>query len=425
MRPTMILAAKNSLNTQRTNMTNPIQLLSTYSGTRQRSSGIAPAMALVLLLGFTAFLPSAQAQTLTVLYSFTSYTDGYPASAVIRDTAGNLYGTTFYGGTPGDGTVFKLDATGRKTVLHAFAATHGDGRDPSAGLLLDGGNFYGTTTAGGTSSTGTVFKLDQTSKQETVLYNFTDGKDGAVPFAGLIRDASGNLYGTTFSGGAPGYGTVFKLDATGKETVLYSFTGGKDGANPGLGVVRDAAGNLYGMTDFGGDLSCTRHVGGGCGTVFKLDQNGNKTLLHSFTGNSDGAFASALSLDTAGNLYGTTQLGGDPTCACGTVFKMYPNGGETVLYTFTGGADGSSPLGNLAHDAAGNLYGTTNLGGASGYGTVYKLDKAGNKTVLHSFSGGADGAYPTTGVILDKAGNLYGTTNNGAFSFGTVFKITP
>jgi len=148
---------------------------------------------------------------------------------VIRDTAGNLYGTTFYGGTPGNGTVFKLDASGKKTVLHAFTTTHSDGQSPTAGLLLDGGDFYGTTTAGGTFFSGTVFKLDRNSKQETVLYSFTGGNDGAVPFAGLIRDASGNLYGTTFSGGAPGYGTVFKLDATGKESVLYSFTGGKDG----------------------------------------------------------------------------------------------------------------------------------------------------------------------------------------------------
>ncbi len=241
----------------------------------------------------------------------------------------------------------------------------------------------------------------------------------------MTRDSSGNLCGTTFSGGDAGYGTVFKLDATGKETVLYSFTGGKDGAYPGLGVVRDAAGNLYGTTDYGGNLSCAHHVGSGCGTVFKLDQNGNKTLLHSFTGDADGAFGSALTQDAAGNLYGTTQLGGDPTCNCGTVFKMYPNGGEIVLYTFTGGADGSSPIGQLAHDAAGNLYGTTNSGGAFKSGTVFKLDKTGKETVLHTFTG-ADGAYPTTGVILDKAGNLYGTTNNGgAFGFGTVFKLTP
>ncbi|HWY21099.1 MAG TPA: choice-of-anchor tandem repeat GloVer-containing protein [Candidatus Acidoferrum sp.] len=384
------------------------------------------ALSLAVTLGLTAVSPVSQAQTLTVLYSFASYTDGYPPSAVIRDAAGNLYGTTFYGGTPGNGTVFKLDASGNKTVLHAFTTTHSDGRSPSAGLVLRGQDFYGTTTAGGTSASGTVFKLDKNSK-ESVLYSFTGGADGGNPFAGLIRDASGNLYGTTFNGGIGSYGTVFKLDATGKETVLYKFTGGEDGQNPGLGVVQDAAGNLYGMTGIGGDLSCTYDVGGGCGTVFKLDRNGNKTVLHSFSGKADGAYGSAMTLDAAGNLYGATQLGGDPTCGCGTVFKMYPNGGETVLYSFTGGADGSSPVGELAHDAAGNLYGTTQLGGdpTCGCGTVFKLDKTGKKTVLHSFAG-ADGSYPFAGVMLDKAGNLYGTTNTGgAFGFGTIFKITP
>jgi uncharacterized repeat protein (TIGR03803 family) len=390
-----------------------------------RSRGAATGLAMAILLALMAVSPSAQAQTLTVLYSFASYTDGYPPSTVIRDTAGNLYGTTFYGGTPGNGTVFKLDASGNKTVLHAFTTTHSDGRSPSAGLLQDGEEFYGTTTAGGTSASGTVFKLDKNSHAETVLYSFTGRKDGGIPLAGLINDASGNLYGTTSYGGTSDYGTVFKVDATGDETVLYSFTGGKDGSYPALGLVLDAVGNLYGMTDYGGDLSCTQHVKSGCGTVFKLDQNGRKTILHSFTGNADGAFGSALTLDAVGNLYGTTQLGGDPICECGTVFKMFPNGGETVLYSFTGGSDGYSPIGELAHDAAGNLYGITNLGGASGFGTVYKLDNTGKKTVLHSF-GGADGSFPYAGVILDNAGNLYGTTNTGgAFGFGTVFKITP
>jgi uncharacterized repeat protein (TIGR03803 family) len=398
-----------------------------FSASAVRKLWFRCALAFAIMPALVALQPSAQAQTLSVLYSFTSFADGYSLSAVIRDTAGNLYGTTFYGGTPGNGTVFKLDASGTKTVLHAFTTTHSDGRSPSAGLLLNGGVFYGTTTAGGTSSGGTVFKMDQNNKTETVLYSFTGLKDGGGPLAGLINDASGNLYGTTLYGGTSNYGTVFKVDAAGNETVLYSFTGGKDGASPGLGVVRDAAGNLYGMTDYGGDLSCAHNVGAGCGTVFKLDQNGKKTILHSFTGNADGAHGSALTLDAAGNLYGATQLGGDPTCDCGTVFKMYPNGGETVLYSFTGGADGSSPVGELAHDAAGNLYGTTQLGGdpTCGCGTVFKLDETGKKTVLHSFAG-ADGSFPFAGVILDKAGNLYGTTNNGgAFGWGTVFKIAP
>jgi uncharacterized repeat protein (TIGR03803 family) len=220
----------------------------------------------------------------TVLYTFTGGTDGGgPQADLIRDKEGNLYGTTAYGGDPscspyGCGTVFKVDTSGHETVLYSFTATNGDGANPKAGLIRDAaGNLYGTTTDGGTAGCtgngftgcGTVFKLDINNK-ESILYSFTGtGGDGGNPHAGLILDAAGNLYGTTSYGGFPGAGTVFMLDPSGKETVLYSFTGRLDGGGP-YGLVRDAAGNLYGTTIGGGNPKCGGGHGAGCGVVFKI-----------------------------------------------------------------------------------------------------------------------------------------------------------
>ena len=276
--------------------------------------------------------------------------DGYyPTAGLVQDAQGNLYGTTDQGGASYYGTVFKLDTTGNETVLYSFKVGT-DGYYPEAGLVQDGqGNLYGTTYAGGDlacsfgNGCGTVFKLDTTGK-ETVFYSFTGvGGDGADPQAGLVRDAQGNLYGTAGGGGdlacdpPNGCGTVFKVDTTGKETVLYSFKGSPDGHQPLAGLVRDAQGNLYGTTHEGGDLPCELPVG--CGTVFKLDTTGKETVLHSFTGNPDGRFPYAgLVQDAQGNLYGTTVQGGDLACNgdCGTVFKVDTTGKETVLYSFTG-----------------------------------------------------------------------------------------
>ena len=268
---------------------------------------------------------SAQAQTYTVLYSFTGGTDGKdPAARVIQDAEGNLYGTTFGGGTSGKGTVFKLSITGKETVLHSFTGGT-DGGSPDAGVIRDGnGNLYGTTVEGGASNAGTVFKLSITGK-ETVLHSFTGGADGAYPTGGVIRDGSGNIYGTAFLGGASGNGTVFKLSTTGVETVLYSFTGGADGAQPVAGVIRDAKGNLYGTTQAGGDLTCGAPYG--CGTVFKLDTTRKETVVYSFTGADGDRPTAGLFMDGSYNLYGTTYVGGDLNClsgGCGTVFKIAP-----------------------------------------------------------------------------------------------------
>lgn len=277
------------------------------------------------------------------------------------------------------------------------------------------GNLYGTTALGGTAGSGAVFKLD-TAGKETILYSFTGSTDGDQPQSRLVQDTAGNLYGTTVMGGVSNCGTIFKIDTAGTQSVLHSFACGADGQYPYSGLNRDAAGNLYGTT--GGDGFATY------GTVFKLDTSGHETVLYSFNGGADGSQPMGpVNPDTAGNLYGTTYSGGSGD---GTVFKLDKNGDETVLYSFAGGADGANPLGGLVRDKSGNLYGTTEKGGVSNSGTVFKVDSSDRETVLHSFSKtGKDGKYPETGLVKDKKGNLYGTTYLGGTGVGIVFKLAP
>jgi len=321
-------------------------------------------------------------------------------------------------------------------IAPAQAQTYPKGAYPDAGVIRDSaGNLYGTTVGGGTGF-GVVYKVD-TSGHEKVLHSFTGGTDGASPFAGVIRDSAGNLYGTTFEGGTivicppdifspGGCGVVYKVDTAGQETVLYAFTGGADGTGPGTGVIRDSSGNLYGTAGGGA---------GNAGVVYKLDTAGQYTVLYSFTGGADGSGPSAVIRDWAGNLYGTTFQGGIPGgcqqyggLGCGVVFKLDAAGQYTVLYAFTGGADGGLAGGGVIPDPAGNLYGTTGIGGdmscgISGCGVVFKLDTAGQETALYSFTGGADGGFPNA-VIRDPAGNLYGTTyEGGTAGQGVVFKL--
>jgi uncharacterized repeat protein (TIGR03803 family) len=368
-------------------MNNPRQHRSWISKVCRRVAGAALALAIMLVPAFLA-TGSAHGQTYKekVLIQFSGTNGWYPYAGLVQDAQGNLYGTTAGGGYYGTGNVFKLDTSGNETMLYSFNYPGtGDGETPEAGLVLDAqGNLYGTTYQGGANFRGTVFKLD-TSGNETLLYSFTGtGGDGAYPYAGLVLDAQGNLYGTTYYGGlgncndkvAVGCGVVFKLDTSGNETVLYSFTGtGGDGKYPYAGLVLDAQGNLYGTTYQGG-----ANFGG---TVFKLDTTGKETVLYSFgSTRGDGVGPGAgLVLDAQGNLYGTTFQGGGTGCmgsGCGTVFKVDASGKETVLYSFTGtGGDGENPVAVLVRDAQGNLYGTTEYGGASYVGTVFELQRIG------------------------------------------------
>jgi uncharacterized repeat protein (TIGR03803 family) len=350
-----------------------------------------------------------------VLYSFMGGADGGgPRAGVIRDSAGNLYGTAYYGGTRGAGTVYKLGPAGHETVLYNFTGGT-DGGEPLAGVIRDSsGNLYGTTSYGGTASAGVVYQVS-TVGQETVLYRFTGGVDGQWPFGGVIRDSAGNLYGTAYAGGADNAGVVYELDAAGQETVLYNFTGRTDGGSPWAGVIRDSAGNLYGATSDGGASAC--------GAAYELDTTGQETVLFSFPSSIDGFYTEGgLVRDSAGNLYGTTTNGGGANA--GVVYELAATGQETVLYTFTGATDGGTPEAGVIRDPDGNLYGTTAAGGTAGFGVVYKLDTAGNETVLHSFTGGTDGDNPFAGVIRDSEGNLYGTTRyGGTANAGVAYRL--
>ena len=364
----------------------------------------------------------AQAQTYSVLYSFTGTPDGAnPYAGLALDNQGNLYGTTYAGGVHNDGTVFEIPTSGGETVLYSFkGVSAGDGANPHAGVTLDTqGNLYGTTWSG-----PQVFKLDAAGN-ETVI-SMPVGRDPS----GLVLDAQGNLYGTTETGGANNGqedGTVFKLDQSGDETVLHTFrTGRTDGTIPRGGVVFDSEGNLYGVTTTGGSVRVNGT--GGDGTVFKLvaaDADAEDQLA-SFTGTPTGAKPYAgVVLDSHGNIYGTTYEGG--TYEFGTVFKLDTSGNLTALYSFGSiSNDGKYPEASVVLDSEGNLYGTTTKGGTYGDGTVFEIDTSGNETVLHSFGATKDGKTPYGALVFDTHGNLYGTTYGGGVKgHGTVFKLTP
>jgi uncharacterized repeat protein (TIGR03803 family) len=356
--------------------------------------------------------------TETILYNFGGVSGDaiQPLATMIFDSKGNLYGTTQAGGAnSSSGTVFEMSPKSgggwTEKVLHSFGGT-GDGIQPGYGsLVFDAkGNLYGTTHKGGAHSVGTVFELTPASGgtwTEKVLYSFgASNVDGASPTAGVIFDAAGNLYGTTYAGGTYAYGTVFKLapqsGGTWKESILHSFDiNGVDAANPTAGLIIDGDGNLYGTTEYGGAFGNGLHLG----TVYELSPSSGgvwaETVIHSFTGgltNGDGDYPiSSLTFDTAGNLYGTTMGGGVP--AEGTVFEFQRSAGgwtEKLLYTFAAlGTDGHNPYASLTFDAAGNLYGTTTAGGSNSfglYGTVFEIPDV--VTASPKFSPGG-GAYST------------------------------
>ena len=379
----------------------------------------------ITLLSATLLVAPVHAQTETVLHSFANDgRDGYSPYADVVVVNGNIYGTTYRGGLFGFGTVYKIKGSGAVTILNSFSADGTGGMNPlGASVVRDkAGNLYGTTYLGGAFSNGTVFKIDP-SGTETVLHSFkVDGIDGYLPNASLVLDAAGNLYGTTYAGGTFGYGTVFRLTASGIESVLHSFDG-TDGCFPiDAGVVLKGKTAMYGVTS-----QCGAN---GVGTVFKLTQSGGLTVLHHFaTDGVDGTLPQAgLVLDKkTGNLYGTTYRGG--TSGFGTVYKVTAGGIETVLHSFAAdGKDGVDPLARLTFDTAtGDLYGTTAGGGTHGSGIVFKLTPDGTETILHSFvADGTDGCQPYYSGVVLKNGILYGATAGcGAFGGGTVYKIVP
>ncbi|MBZ5596909.1 MAG: hypothetical protein LAN83_01190 [Acidobacteriia bacterium] len=379
----------------------------------------------------------------TVLHSFTRFPDGHhPRATLIFDPAGDLYGTTSDGGTNNSGTVFELTPSSSgwtESVFYSFCSADlcSDGSSPLGPMVLDAaGNLYGVTYNGGANGFGAVFELVHSSNgwTESVLYSFEDGNsDGANPIGGLIFDSGGNLYGTTDYGGTNNFGTVFELRHSSggwTESVLYRFTGGSDGGNPVGGVVLDHEGNLYGTT-YGGGASFG-------GTVFELTPGSagwTESALYSFTGSIDGSGPSAgLVLDGQGNLYGTTHYGGAHTF--GNVFELTPTSGgwtETVLFNFRRHSGVYSDAGVIL-DKAGNLYGTTTEFGAHNFGTVFELTPSQGgwaERVLYAFGGDAKyGASPDAGLTLDAVGNLYGTTEFGGDTHchppngcGTVFEL--
>jgi len=421
---------------------------------------------LIVTAAFLVLAPGAWAGgSYRTLYRFEPKDGDFPVGALISDAAGNLYGTASEGGKGaycayyGCGTVFKLTPNRRggwtESLLYTFCSLSNcsDGGFPAGSLIFDqAGNLYGATGQGGIAGGGTVFKLTPSrdgSWYESVLYSFCSLKscsDGLSPNDGLIFDKAGNLYGTTQSGGRGepiGAGTAFRLaptrDGSWSESVLYrfcAFQNCSDGKGPSSGLIFDQTGNLYGTTVQGGAAE-------GVGTVFELTPNRDgswtESVLYRFcslTNCEDGAQPSAdLIFDQAGNLDGTTNDGG--SAGAGTVFELTPNRdgswSESVLYSFcslTNCSDGGDYPPSVILDQAGNLYGTTYYGGNAGYGVVFKLAPTArgggwNETVLHNFLD-RPGALPQGGMIFDAAGNLYGTTGGDHYkTYGSVFKIAP
>jgi uncharacterized repeat protein (TIGR03803 family) len=385
---------------------------------RSHASGRRLAVVLAALALGSGGAPAA---TEKVLHSFAGGpSDGAnPKAGLVEGSDGNFYGTTYKGGGPGLGTVFKITPAGAETVLYSF--TGSDGAKPRASLIEGSdGNFYGTTLQGGVFFGGTLFKVTP-GGAESVLYSFcsqTACTDGHHP-AGLVEGSDGNFYGTAYEGGK-GQGTVFQVTPSGGERVLHSFAAGSgDGAFPQGGLIEGSDGNFYGTTVGGGAFSQ--------GTVFMVTPGGAETVLYSFGRYAgDGAHPNAGLIEASdGNFYSTATFGG--ASGNGAVFKVTPGGAESVLYSFTGGSDGGFPLSGLITDARGNLYGTTSRGGASGKGTVFKITPGGAETVLHSFGGYAgDGTNPyLAALVADSKGNLYGTTTaGGASNLGTVFELS-
>jgi uncharacterized repeat protein (TIGR03803 family) len=400
---------------------------------------------LLLTAGISANAQSDQTPTYSVLYTFTGDADGgFPLTSnpLAIDREGNLYGVSHDGGVSPDvgcgfgcGSVFKVSRDGKESIVYEFTGVPTDSQGPDSNVIRDEeGNLYGT-------GFNLIYKISRFG-HETELYNFTGGTDGGGDLWGLVRDREGNLYGAASLGGLEngcpevqfplspfnpppvgfGCGVVFKIDPRGRETVLHTFTGGADGGIPQGQLVRDEEGNLYGTTLMGGQFNgtvCEAYFAQGCGVIFKIDRHDKETVLHTFNPQAGGISPTGVTRDRDGTLYGTTTYGGSPVqsneTGYGILYKLEKNGDFTILHNFTGLTDGEFPsappllIGN-------DLYGTASGGGTtlnSGYGVIFKLDRSGNDNVLYRFKGQADGGFPSSQLTLDEDGNLYGTTEIG------------
>jgi uncharacterized repeat protein (TIGR03803 family) len=385
------------------------------------------ALCIALVFCISAVVASP-AQTLTPLTSFNGANGANPdLMSLVQGSDGTFYGTTQNGGVNNSGTVFSITPAGSLTVLHNFGGGGTDGSFPLAGLLQGAdGNFYGTTSSGGTNNDGTIFKVTPAGSVST-LYSFTGGEDGANPYAPLVQDTNGNFYGTTQAGGDDFFGTVFEFSSTGSLTPLHNFVGGTDGSAPYAGLVLAADGNLYGTSSGSGDESP--------GTVFRVTTAGSFTTIYNFcpSGGScpNGQIPYArLVQATDGSFYGTTTAGGSGNH--GTVFRVTSTGSLTTLWTFCmqgGCPDGANPYAGLIQAADGNFYGTTKVGGnTNNAGTIFQITSAGALTTLYKFcaqSGCQDGEFPVGGLIQGSDGKFYGTTFQGGTSNdGTVFNLS-
>jgi uncharacterized repeat protein (TIGR03803 family) len=413
-------------------MTNSAPISS--SATTKRLKESLYALAFVCTLVVLASQPS-WAQMFTVLHTFTSGGDGEgPGGLILRGD--NLYGAATAGGLNGSGNVFKLTHAGSGWLLnplYQFSRINGDLGPDGAIVFGPDGSLYGAV--GTLNGYGAIFKLQPPPSacqsalcywKESELYHFADAPDGHQPNGNLLFDAAGNIYGTTETGGAFGFGTVFKLTRSGSswtETVLYSFMGGSDGNQPQDGVVMDSAGNLYGTTRSGGESNCS----GGCGTVFELSPSGGgwtEQVIYQFRGPPNGYEPwVGLTIDSSGKLYGSTYAGGNG--GGGTVFELSLSGGTwnfNVIYNIVG--NGRGPRSRLTVDAAGNLYGTFLFPP-----TLFKLSPSGGGwryTDLHNFSSSDDGTYPGGNLAIDSQGNVYGTCSSGGQDlYGTAWELTP
>jgi uncharacterized repeat protein (TIGR03803 family) len=416
-------------------------LLSSTSET-SRWATVCSLQSVCVLFFFLIGLTSARAQTFTSLLSFDGTDGAFPQGALVEGADGNLYGTAPFGGAHGAGTVFKVTPDGKLTTIHSFDYT--DGEAPYTGVIRGrNGNFYGVTSFAGRNEYGTVFEVTPEGKL-TTLYNFCsvfNCVDGATPYAGLVEGRDGNLYGTTYAGGAAGAGTIFKLTPDGTLSTLHNFCSYldcADGTAPLTASLLEASnGNFYGTTPMGGGLRV--------GTVFEITPDGDFTTLHNFCSLSncvDGANPEGTLIEGRnGNLYGTTSSG---ALGGGTVFEITPEGKLTTLYKFCSQpncADGAGPDGGLVQGRNGNFYGTTYTGAETSYGyggRIFEITPEGKLRTLHVFCserGCIDGRAPVAGLTRAKCGIFYGTTFEGGvygtsqcgvygdYGCGTLFKL--